>query len=151
MTVGIALERYIAVHYPIDYSQAINSPEACRYQYNRVVTYCISFLIFMFWKIIVKLLHLLRIFFCRRRLFKYVVPVILISTIINIPKFLESRVDSVYKNVTASAVVMSSTPVTTINESINSLLINSERLFKVHCIAEYKRNICLLLYSLRTA
>ena len=30
MTVGIALERYIAVHYPIDYSQAINSPEACR-------------------------------------------------------------------------------------------------------------------------
>ncbi|CAB4067276.1 unnamed protein product [Lepeophtheirus salmonis] len=28
MTVGIALERYIAVHYPIDYSQAINSQEA---------------------------------------------------------------------------------------------------------------------------
>ena len=24
MTVGIALERYIAVHYPINYSQAIN-------------------------------------------------------------------------------------------------------------------------------
>ena len=30
MTVGIAFERYIAVHYPIDYSQAINSPEACK-------------------------------------------------------------------------------------------------------------------------
>ena len=27
MTVGIALERYIAVHYPINYSQAINRDE----------------------------------------------------------------------------------------------------------------------------
>ena len=31
MTVGIALERYIAVHYPINYSQAIN-----RYQYRTI-------------------------------------------------------------------------------------------------------------------
>merc|ERR1712223_2291972 len=57
MTVAIATERYIAVHYPIDYSQAINSPEACK-----------------------------------RRLLKYVIPVIFISTLLNIPKFLESKV-----------------------------------------------------------
>merc|ERR1712223_1285310 len=57
MTVAIATERYIAVHYPIDYSQAINSPEACK-----------------------------------RRLLKYVIPVILLSTLLNIPKFLESEV-----------------------------------------------------------
>ncbi|QQP49032.1 Uncharacterized protein FKW44_009544 [Caligus rogercresseyi] len=38
MTVGIALERYIAVHYPIDYSQAINSPEACK---RRLLKYVI--------------------------------------------------------------------------------------------------------------
>ncbi len=55
MTVGIALERYIAVHYPIDYSQAINSPEACK-----------------------------------RRLFKYVAPVAVLSVLINVSKFFES-------------------------------------------------------------
>nr|XP_040571530.1 FMRFamide receptor-like isoform X2 [Lepeophtheirus salmonis] len=37
MTVGIALERYIAVHYPIDYSQAINSQEACKKRLLRYV------------------------------------------------------------------------------------------------------------------
>lgn len=58
MTVAIAFERYIAVHYPIDYSQAINSPEACR-----------------------------------RRLLKYVGPVVIVSILINIPKFLESEVN----------------------------------------------------------
>jgi len=58
MTVAIAIERYIAVHYPIDYSQAINSPEACK-----------------------------------RRLLKYVIPVIFISTFLNIPKFLESDIE----------------------------------------------------------
>ena len=50
------------MHYPIDYSQSVNSPEACR-----------------------------------KRLFKYVIPVIIISTIINIPKFLESYVETYYK------------------------------------------------------
>ncbi len=45
------------MHYPIDYSQAINSPEACK-----------------------------------RRLFKYVVPVIVLAVVINIPRFLESEV-----------------------------------------------------------
>jgi len=58
MTVAIAIERYIAVHYPIDYSQAINSPEACK-----------------------------------RRLLKYVIPVIFISTLLNIPKFLETDIE----------------------------------------------------------
>ena len=56
MTVGIALERYIAVHYPIDYSQAINSPEACR-----------------------------------RRLLKYVFPVVAAAIVINLPRFFESE------------------------------------------------------------
>jgi hypothetical protein len=50
------------VHYPIDYSQSVNSPEACR-----------------------------------KRLFKYVIPVIIISIIINIPKFLESYIETYYK------------------------------------------------------
>jgi hypothetical protein len=50
------------VHYPIDYSQSVNSPEACR-----------------------------------KRLFKYVIPVIIISIIINIPKFLESYIGTYYK------------------------------------------------------
>ena len=49
--------RYIAVHYPIDYSQAINSPEACR-----------------------------------RRLFKYVIPVLILATVVNLPRFFESEV-----------------------------------------------------------
>lgn len=31
---------------------------------------------------------------CRRRLFKYVVPVVLISTLVNLPKFFESRVET---------------------------------------------------------
>lgn len=57
MTVGISLERYIAVHYPIDYNQSMNSPEACR-----------------------------------RRLMKYVFPVIFLSFLFNIPKFLEARI-----------------------------------------------------------
>eukprot|EP00094_Tigriopus_californicus_P004760 TCALIF_04580-PA protein Name:"Similar to FR FMRFamide receptor (Drosophila melanogaster)" AED:0.19 eAED:0.19 QI:25/0/0.5/0.5/1/1/2/0/244 len=57
MTVAVALERYIAVHYPIDYSQAINSPEACR-----------------------------------RRLFKYVIPVVIMAVFVNAPKFFESTV-----------------------------------------------------------
>jgi len=53
----VNLKRYIAVHYPIDYSQAINSPEACK-----------------------------------KRLFKYVIPVILASFVINAPRFFESEV-----------------------------------------------------------
>ena len=40
--------------------------------------------------------------FFRRRLFKYVVPVILISIVINIPKFLESKVVSKYIDATTS-------------------------------------------------
>jgi hypothetical protein len=51
MTVGMALERYVAVHYPIDYSQAMNSPQACK-----------------------------------RRLLKYVVPVIVLSILVNLPR-----------------------------------------------------------------
>ena len=38
----------------------------------------------------------------RRRLFKYVVPVILISIVINIPKFLESKVVRKYIDTTAA-------------------------------------------------
>ena len=34
---------------------------------------------------------------CRKRLFKYVIPVIIISIIINIPKFLESYIGTYYK------------------------------------------------------
>merc|ERR1719232_693026 len=60
MTVAIAFERYWAVHYPIDYSQAINSPEACK-----------------------------------KRLFKYVVPVLSFSSAVNLPKFFESYVEAV--------------------------------------------------------
>ncbi|XP_040567083.1 FMRFamide receptor isoform X1 [Lepeophtheirus salmonis] len=57
MTVAIAWERYIAVHYPIDYNQSNGCPKAIR-----------------------------------RRLIKYLVPVLLISIIFNIPKFLEARI-----------------------------------------------------------
>eukprot|EP00093_Oithona_nana_P009090 09090.XXX_64533_60387_1 [CDS] Oithona nana genome sequencing. len=59
MTVAIAFERYWAVHYPIDYSQAINSPEACK-----------------------------------KRLFKYVVPVLSFSIAVNLPKFFEAYVET---------------------------------------------------------
>ena len=40
--------------------------------------------------------------FFRRRLFKYVVPVILISIVINIPKFLESKVVRKYIDATTT-------------------------------------------------
>ncbi len=37
MTVAIALERYVAVHYPINYSQSMNDPHALRKRMTKSV------------------------------------------------------------------------------------------------------------------
>ena len=57
--------RYIAVHNPLDYNQAMNDENAIR-----------------------------------RRLLKYLLPVVIASIVFNIPKFLESRVSYMPYNVT---------------------------------------------------
>ena len=57
--------RYIAVHNPLDYNQAMNDENAIR-----------------------------------RRLLKYLLPVVIASVVFNIPKFLESRVSYIPLNVT---------------------------------------------------
>ena len=59
MMVGIAQERYIAVHNPINHRQAIDSPGACR-----------------------------------RRLVKYVVPVVILAVTVNLPRFFEYNEDA---------------------------------------------------------
>lgn len=66
MTVAIAWERYIAVHYPLDYNQAMNDSNAIR-----------------------------------KRLVKYVGPVLALAFIFNIVKFFEAKV--VYAQVAATA------------------------------------------------
>ena len=58
MTVAIAWERYIAVHYPLDYNQAMNDSNVNR-----------------------------------KRLLKYVGPVLLIAIIFNLGKFFEGTVE----------------------------------------------------------
>lgn len=56
MTVAIALERYVAVHYPINYSQAMNDSRELK-----------------------------------RRLMKYLIPVVALSIAMNVTKFFEIR------------------------------------------------------------
>ena len=58
MTVAIAWERYIAVHYPLDYNQAMNNSNAIR-----------------------------------KRLMKYVGPVLLLSILFNLGKFFEGKIE----------------------------------------------------------
>ena len=79
----------------------------------------------------------------RRRLFKYVVPVILISIIINIPKFFESRVHGEYVNETTFTNEVSSMPQTANNDSMNTVLINTERYLFGHFVIDYG----FILYS----
>lgn len=62
MTVAIAWERYIAVHYPLDYNQAMNNSHAIR-----------------------------------KRLMKYVGPVLILSIVFNLGKFFEGKI--VYKGI----------------------------------------------------
>ena len=62
MTVAIAWERYIAVHYPLDYNQAMNDSNAVR-----------------------------------KRLLKYVGPVLILAIVFNLGKFFEGKV--VYKGI----------------------------------------------------
>ena len=57
MTVAIAWERYIAVHYPLDYNQAMNDSNAVR-----------------------------------KRLLKYVGPVLFLAIVFNLGKFFEGKV-----------------------------------------------------------
>ena len=57
MTVAIAWERYIAVHYPLDYNQAMNDSNAIR-----------------------------------KRLVKYVGPVLVLAILFNLPKFFEAEI-----------------------------------------------------------
>jgi hypothetical protein len=54
MTVAIALERYVAVHYPINYSQAMNDSRELK-----------------------------------KRMCKYLVPVVALSILMNVTKFFE--------------------------------------------------------------
>ena len=62
MTVAIAWERYIAVHYPLDYNQAMNNSHAIR-----------------------------------KRLVKYVGPVLILAIVFNLGKFFEGKI--VYKGI----------------------------------------------------
>ena len=62
MTVAIAWERYIAVHYPLDYNQAMNNSHAIR-----------------------------------KRLMKYVGPVLILAIVFNLGKFFEGKI--VYKGI----------------------------------------------------
>ena len=62
MTVAIAWERYIAVHYPLDYNQAMNDSHAIR-----------------------------------KRLMKYVGPVMILAIVFNLGKFFEGKI--VYKGI----------------------------------------------------
>ena len=58
MTVAIAWERYIAVHYPLDYNQAMNDSNAIR-----------------------------------KRLVKYVAPVLALAILFNLAKFFEAEIE----------------------------------------------------------
>ena len=64
MTVAIAWERYVAVHYPLDYNQAMNDSHAIR-----------------------------------KRLMKYVGPVIFMAVLFNLGKFFEGKI--VYKGISS--------------------------------------------------
>ena len=66
----------------------------------------------------------INIIFSRRRLFKYVVPVVLISIIINIPKFFESRVQGQYINGTNYINEMSPMEETANNQSMSSAVLS---------------------------
>ena len=63
---------------------------------------------------------------CRRRLMKYVIAVMLISIVVNIPKFLDSQVQVEYKNITYPAEGLSLTPITTIDSPTYELMNISE-------------------------
>ena len=75
----------------------------------------------------IRIIPLLFLFVNRRRLFKYVVPVVLISIIINIPKFFESRVRGEYINGTTYINEVSPIQQTTNNESMSTIISDHER------------------------